>query len=69
VPSPNPYRADLPESEEQLFELSSFPTLSTEEGLKLTGNKEFLTEMLKISVEESLPSDFALMKVAHDQGR
>jgi HPt (histidine-containing phosphotransfer) domain-containing protein len=66
--SPNSYQADLPETEAQLFELSSFPVLSIDEGLKFTGNKEFLTEMLKLSIEKALPEDIAEIKVAHDEG-
>ncbi|MBL7479551.1 response regulator [Legionella bononiensis] len=58
--------SELPEHHEALFDLSSFPIFSEEEGIKTTGNKATLEQMLVFMVEDSLPNDLQLMKEAHD---
>lgn len=60
--------SDLPDTEEHLFELSDFLILDIEEGIKTTGSKEMLCEMLQFMMKQSLPDDVALLKGAHDTG-
>ncbi|WP_242602127.1 response regulator [Legionella nagasakiensis] len=60
------YLSDLPEQEEELFNLSKFPTLDIEEGMKATGNKSILADMLTFMINDSLPKDLALMKAAYE---
>lgn len=60
------YAAELPEIEEDLFELDTFPILDIPEGMKATGTEEVLCEMLQFMVEQSMPEDIALLKKAHD---
>jgi len=50
----------------QLFQLSEFPILDVDEGIKTTGTEDMLREMLKLMIEQSLPEDLAKMKEAHD---
>ena len=59
--------ADLPENEADLFNLSAFPTLDIEGGIKTVGNEEMLTQMLRFMIEEELPDDLALMQDAYAQ--
>lgn len=61
----SPRVAELPDQKEQLFDLSSFPVLSEEEGIKTTGNKSTLAEMLAFMIQDALPKDLELMKEAH----
>lgn len=60
------YLADLPTQNESLFDLSSYPTLDSEEGIKTTGTIDVLVQMLSFMIHDSLPSDVQLMKQAHD---
>lgn len=64
--SPNPYKDDLPETKEELFDLTKFPLLDIEDGIKTTGSKEMLNQMLKLMLSDSLKNDVAKMIVAHD---
>lgn len=65
--APN-YCADLPENEKDLLNLSSFPLLDCEEGVKILGSEEDLTELLQTLVEDSLPKDLKGLKEAHAKG-
>lgn len=62
------YSTDLPAREADLFNLSDFPPLSLEEGLKLMGDEATLAQILEAFVNESLPGDLATMQKAHDDG-
>lgn len=67
--SHKPYsRSELPQHEESLFDLTPYPVLDTEEGLKATGTLETLTQMLHFMVQDSLLPDVHLMKEAHEAG-
>ena len=57
--------SELPDQNEALFDLSSFPVLNEEEGIKTTGNKTTLEQMLAFMVQDTLPKDIQLMKEAH----
>ncbi|HHV7637103.1 TPA: PAS domain-containing protein [Legionella anisa] len=59
---------DLPATEEQFFELSRFPLLDIEEGIKTTGTEDMLCKMLKLMLNHSLVEDITLLKKAHAQG-
>ena len=61
----NAWVDDLPEIEEDLFKVSSFPILNSEEGIKTTGSKSILIEMLYFLLN-SLPQDIQLIKAAHE---
>ncbi|ETO92558.1 PAS domain-containing sensor histidine kinase [Legionella oakridgensis] len=56
------YASDLPGNDENLFELSEFPILDVEEGIKSTGDESMLCNMLRLMIEQSLPEDMARMK-------
>lgn len=60
----SPLGVDLPEREEDLFNLSPYPTLDIEAGINTTGDEVMLAEMLRILVEVELPSDLEKMKTA-----
>ena len=48
-----------------LFELSDFPLLDVEVGLKTTGTTELLADMLRFLLNESLPQDLILLNEAY----
>lgn len=59
------YLADLPDTIEHLFNLTEFPLLDIDEGIKTTGNPAILAEMLSLLIQDSLPKDLQLMEEAH----
>ncbi|WP_028389247.1 response regulator [Legionella fairfieldensis] len=63
---PDRQYTELPKQKEQLFNLSDFPLLDVEEGIKTTGNETIFREMLRLMVNESIISDRIEMKEAHD---
>ena len=63
----HPYEDDLPNTKEKLLDLSEFPLLDIDEGIKTTGSIEMLDEMLKLTLTDSLKNDVTKMIVAHDQ--
>ncbi|WP_193786635.1 response regulator, partial [Legionella drozanskii] len=60
------YLSDMPDNEACLFNLTEFPSLDIEEGIKTTGSEDSLAEMLSFLMNDSLPKDLAQMKKAHD---
>lgn len=60
------WASDLPPTEKDLFNLSSFAILDKAEGLKTTGTEAMLHEMLRFMLS-SLPEDITLLKTAHDE--
>ncbi|PJD96407.1 MAG: hypothetical protein CK426_05190 [Legionella sp.] len=56
---------DLPAKASELLKLDTFPLLDSKEGIKTSGNKNLLSEMLLFLVNEGLPADLALMKNAY----
>ncbi|WP_156875075.1 response regulator [Legionella micdadei] len=62
------YHSDLPEQAEDLFNLSPFPLLDIDEGVRTTGSEDALAEMLVFMMDESLPKDLSEMKKAHEIG-
>ncbi|MFT4058907.1 MAG: response regulator [Legionella sp.] len=61
-----PWASDLPETENELFDLLSFPILDEEEGIKTTGSEHMLGEMLQFMLD-SLPDDMTQLKKTHDE--
>lgn len=55
----------LPEKEEQLFDLLSFPLLDIEKGLQGLGSEAVLRELLMLMHDEELPQDEQVMKQAY----
>ena len=60
-------RKDLPDSDEEMFQLSQFAIFNSEEALKNCGTNEMLVEMLRLITQE-LPTDLELMKNAFVAG-
>lgn len=56
-------RKDLPDSDDEMFQLTQFPILNIEEALKSCGTQEFLKELLTLMTQE-LPTDLECMKKA-----
>ena len=65
IPEKVSYFSELPEHNDSLFQLSEFPVLDIEAGIKTTSNESMLSEMLTVMVNESLPQDLELIKKAH----
>lgn len=59
--------SDLPTTENELLELTSFAILDVKEGIKTTGSEEMLCKMLAIMLKQSLPEDIHLLRKAHDE--
>lgn len=57
-------RRDLPDSDEEMFQLSQFSLLDTEEALKNCGHKNMLNDLLSLMIKD-LPSDLKLMHAAY----
>lgn len=57
-------RQDLPDKDEEMFQLSQFSLLSIEDALVNCGTKEFLTELLQLMLTD-LPIDLEKMKEAY----
>lgn len=55
---------DLPDTEEELFQLEQYPLLETTQTIKNLGDKAILIDLLNNLVQKSLPEDFILMKTA-----
>jgi two-component system, OmpR family, aerobic respiration control sensor histidine kinase ArcB len=64
---PDHYLADLAAYEEQFFDLSAFPLLDVQEGIKTTGSEDTLYDLLNLTIEQSFLEDIALLKKAHAQ--
>lgn len=56
-------RKDLPDSDDEMFQLNQFPILNSEEALKNCGTIEMLKELLTLMTQE-LPTDLECMKNA-----
>ncbi len=60
------WASEIPVTENEFFDLSPFPILDIEEGIKTSGSEEMLCEMLQFMLNQSLPEDITLLKKAHD---
>lgn len=61
------FEADLPETEEGLFQLDQFPLLDVENGLSILGNEQTLREILTLMLNEGIDSDRLLIEQSHEQ--
>ena len=60
---------DLPDSEEQLFELEQYPLLDVANGMETSAvSEEELASLLQIMVEEEIPNDKKEIEQAHTVG-
>lgn len=57
-------RKDLPDSDDELFQLNQFSLLNRDEALKNCGNSEMLQTLLVLMMQD-LPNDLAIMKKAY----
>ena len=60
----DPIRRDLPDSDDELFQLNQFSLLNSEEALKNCGTPQMLQELLTLMIQE-LPKDLSVMKSAY----
>ena len=56
---------DLPDTEDLLFELDTFPLLNIENALQNIGSENLLHNMLRLMVEQEIPNDLAAIQTAH----
>lgn len=56
---------DLPDNEEQLFELDKFNLLDIEVGTANLGNVTVLNELLELMISQAIPEDLAFIQKAH----
>lgn len=56
---------DLPDTEEQLFALNTFPLLDSNNGIKILGDAKVFKELLKVMVDEAIPDDKIAMEKAY----
>jgi two-component system, OmpR family, aerobic respiration control sensor histidine kinase ArcB len=54
-------RRDLPDSDEEMFQLNQFPIFNSEEALKNCGSKQMVTQLLTLMIQQ-LPTDLDSMK-------
>lgn len=60
------YISNLPDDEQQMFDISEYKILDVAVGLDSVGTKDMLAEMLEILAKQALPDDLKLMQEAHD---
>lgn len=56
---------DLPDNEEQLFRLDSYPLLDIDKGIKSLGNKEILKDLIALMCAEAIPEDLLSIQNAY----
>ncbi len=60
---------DLPNSEEELFELENYPLLDEKEGLEVAaGDIDFLKELIGIVINQTIPEESEILKSAYQEG-
>ncbi|KTC65053.1 sensory histidine-kinase / response regulator (plasmid) [Legionella adelaidensis] len=63
------YLKDLPQNEENLFQLDDFKLFDVDEAISLNASKDSLYTVLKMMIDESLlNSDVEKMKAAYEKG-
>lgn len=55
---------DLPDTEEQLFQLEAFPVLDIDSGIQSLGSKEFLIEILGQLIQDEFPKEIIALEAA-----
>jgi len=56
---------DLPDTEEQLFELEKFPLLDVNLGIQTMGNQSLFKNLLNVMVNMAIPEDASQIKKAY----
>lgn len=56
---------DLPDEEQQLFEIDNFPTLDIQNAVKNIGSEYLLREVLQLMVDKAIPDDTSAMQRAY----
>lgn len=56
--------SSLPDTEEQLFQLDSYPVLDIQNGIRLLGSEELLIELLGQLINENFPKDITALELA-----
>lgn len=59
---------DLPNTEEELFQLEDIPIFDFQEAMKQVNDRAVLLQILKVSVSDSVQQDIEAMTLAFDQG-
>lgn len=59
---------DLPDSEEELFALTSIPLLNMEKAIQTVGNEVLIRQVLQLMISGEIDKDIALIKMAHAKG-
>lgn len=62
---PKPLRQDLPDTNDELFQLEQFLLFDREEALKNCGNKSMVIELLTVMITKDMPHDLECMKSAY----
>jgi len=57
---------DLPDTEEKLFQLSQYPLLDIEDGIKCLGSDSLLKELLIQMTKQDIPSDLQAIQKAFE---
>lgn len=61
----SPLGHDLPDAEEQLFELNKFPLLDISQGVTNVGDEKILKELLQLMVDKAIPEDELYIQKAY----
>jgi PAS domain S-box-containing protein len=59
---------DLPNTEEELFDLRAFPILNIDNAIRTIGNEELVRQVLQLMISEEIEKDILLIKTAHTKG-
>ncbi len=68
APYPTTQNSSLNQQQDSWLYLNALPIFDANEGIKTTGNKTLLIEMLRFMINEGLPMDLEEMKLAHQSG-
>jgi PAS domain S-box-containing protein len=61
------FENDLPEDEQELFNLDAYPLIDEEDACNTVGDKAILVELLDIFVDETIPQEFSQLVKAYEQ--
>ena len=59
------YAKDLPNDDQELFNLTEFPILDIEQGIETTGGEEMLKQMIELMLNKTLENDLKELTDAH----
>ena len=58
---------DLPQSEEELFDLKIFPLLDINKAISTVGNESLVRQVLELMISEEIQKDIIFIKTAHSE--